>query len=205
MVSDITSSVAICNLALQRLGESTQISAIDDTTVYGKRFNLIYEQTRDEELRSNVWQFAVKRSASTLTANSGTNNTGWLYQYVEPSDCLRVVNIYQLNVAGVDAVPYDLPGVTNWPYIVEGSVIYTNLDSAYCKYIGQVTAPASFDPFFVDALACSLARKIAIATARAPDVKQMMDSEYTLAVLRARQYNAIEKANKKRPSFWWRL
>jgi len=205
MVSDITSNVQICNFALQRLGESTQITVIDDTTVYGKRFNLIFEQTRDEELRANIWQFAVKRSSSTLTAAASTSNTGWLYAYNEPSDCLRIVDIYQLNVAGVDAVPYDLPGVTPWPFLVEGSTVYTNLDTPYCKYIAQITSPTSFDPLFVDALACRLATKIAVATSRAPDVKQILDAEYAGTLLRARAYNAIERKNPKRPSWWWRL
>ena len=56
--------IQIFNKALQRLGETKLVTAVDgtDTGKYGSIAAVEYYATRDEELRSHVWKFAVKRS-----------------------------------------------------------------------------------------------------------------------------------------------
>ena len=64
----------IFNKALQRLGETKLVTAVDgtDTSKYGTIAGVEYYATRDEELRAHVWKFAVKRA---LLVSSYVNAT----------------------------------------------------------------------------------------------------------------------------------
>ena len=80
--------VQIFNLALKKLGEEVvTVSSVTggDTSKYGKLAYPLYELTRQEELRSYHWQFAIQRvqltqaqvtTTATWTATSNVLNVG---------------------------------------------------------------------------------------------------------------------------------
>ena len=70
--------IQIFNKALQRLGETKLVTAVDgtDTGKYGSIAAVEYYATRDEELRSHVWKFAVKRSLLVPAYSIGTGSWG---------------------------------------------------------------------------------------------------------------------------------
>lgn len=60
----VLTDTQIANLALAKLGEQVvRVTAVDgtDTSKYGKLLAQLYELTRQEEIRSFKWQFAVQR------------------------------------------------------------------------------------------------------------------------------------------------
>lgn len=64
MAPIVLTDVQIANLALVKLGEQVlKVTAVDgsDTSAYGKMIFPLYELTRQEELRSYKWQFAIQR------------------------------------------------------------------------------------------------------------------------------------------------
>ena len=96
------SDVQIGNLALLKLGEQVvRVTSVTgaDTSKYGQMLSQLYELTREEELRSYKWQFAIKRiqvnqaqvttnaiwTAGSTTMQVGTTTgmiAGWLVSSV---------------------------------------------------------------------------------------------------------------------------
>jgi hypothetical protein len=74
MAGNALSDLRIFNNALYRLGETYQVTAIDgtDTSKYGLFAGAQYNATRDEEIRTHQWKFALKRSALIQAYYNGT-------------------------------------------------------------------------------------------------------------------------------------
>jgi len=72
MAGNVLTDLQIFNKALLRLGETSQVIALDgsDTSKYGLLASLEYYATRDEELRSHRWLFALKESPAVIAAVS---------------------------------------------------------------------------------------------------------------------------------------
>jgi hypothetical protein len=151
----VNSRVDICNLALNSLGEN-QISSLDDLDDVSVICNLHYYPLLDEALRRHDWLFATMRQ--TLADSADTNNTIYEYNYTLPEDpyCLKVLKLLDENNVELDREDY--------PYIIEGRTLYTDLEDAKIKYIGRVTDVTDFDAafalFFAEYMAWKLAYRI---------------------------------------------
>lgn len=91
-----SSAVDVCNLALTNLGVGTEIAELDERTAEAKACNRVYENARDEVLRSFNWPFAKKHVALALVTTKGdashpTSEFKFSYRY--PSDCLMARKI----------------------------------------------------------------------------------------------------------------
>lgn len=94
--------------------------------------------------------FATDLAAAKWTVYSTRPSFEWDYQYVLPSDYLRMIYNYSENES-------DLP---NERFTIESKKLLTNDDEALIVYIRQVTDPAEFDPLFVEILVLQLALKL---------------------------------------------
>lgn len=171
----MTSIVQICNIALSNIGEQ-RISALTDNTERARLCNLRFEDCRDAVLRSYPWKCAVARSAlaSTTTAPAW----GFTYQYVLPSDCLRVLDIEEFNQ----------------PYEIEGKFIVTDATSVKLKYIQRVEDPNQFDSLLIHAVALKLASELAEAVSGRADLRDRMLSKYLQVISEARGVDATERS-----------
>lgn len=139
-----TSEVSICNAALIHLGQDN-ITALTDGNKRARICNQRYQPIRDRLLRSHPWRFAITRT--NLAADAATPEYTWAYQYEQPVDSLRVLNLKD---------PYI-------PWIKEGSKILTNEAAPlYIRYIRTVTNPTQFDASFVELLSVELAISMCI-------------------------------------------
>lgn len=151
----VNSRVDICNLALNSLGEN-QISSLDDLDDVSVICDLHYYPLLDEALRRHDWAFAINRQ--TLADSADTNNTVYDYNYTLPEDpyCLKVLKLLDEDNVELDREDY--------PYIIEGRTLYTDLENAKVKYIGRVSDvtdyDASFVLFFAEYMAWKLAYRI---------------------------------------------
>jgi hypothetical protein len=138
----------ICNLALGLLGEPP-ISDIDDTdskaAMYCRQF---YGQCRDALLMKHTWPCAIKRA--TLQQCSAAPEFEYAYAYTLPADYLRMLHPEEKTLQY--AIEYDADGIR---------VLVCNSDEVRIKYLAKITEPGRFDALFVDALAASLAARIA--------------------------------------------
>lgn len=137
------SAVAVCNVALSRIGQQGIMSFADNTNT--ARLCLVaYDPSRRSMLRMMRPGFAKKRfSVPKLATNP-------IWSYAEagqlPADCLLVIEV-------------DQPEDVRWA--VEGRTIVTDgsmpLD---ILYIRDAQDPPEFDPVFDDALADQIAAEI---------------------------------------------
>lgn len=87
----INSAVAICNLALDFIGQASNIASITaPTTDIEDLMARHYDICRQETLRMNPWHFATKTAMATRI---GTPLTDYLDQYAFPSDLVRFLSI----------------------------------------------------------------------------------------------------------------
>lgn len=76
------------------------------------------------------------------------------------------------------------------------------IDFLEMKYVEQVINPAFFDSMFAHALALRIASKICISLTKNPQIKQMIDQEFSSIFLAAKTSSSEEKQIDQ-PDPWW--
>lgn len=183
------SEVAICNLGLQKIG-AARISSLSDASETARECNAAYELLRDRELRSNRWKFAITRT--TLAPSSTTPDFAYLYAFLLPSDCLRVLFPARI---GLD---WKIENHTGSPAILTNDG--TTLE---IRYVQRITDATKFDLLFVEALACKLAWHLCERLTQSNSKKAAALEEYKMCMAEARRMNAVEIGTLKQPVDEW--
>lgn len=177
----------ICNRALAKIGERPIADLSDDTTA-ARACRAIYAVARDAELSAHAWMFATARAS--LPASATAPEWGWQRSFPLPSDCLRL-----LTVRGGDR-----PGL----YELENRAVVTNLPAPLrVRYVRRVTDSLSFDPMFVEALACRIALELAERITQSTSKRQLAQGEYRAAITAARQANSLPQPAEVMPDTSW--
>jgi len=151
-----TSAVAICNLALSRIGNGQAITALTEASAAAVQLNAIYEATRDYVLRAFPWGFAKRIVPLALVAENPS--TDWLYSYRVPSDCLRVRRIVNPSGRGpLPPVPFDVASDD------QGLLVLTDLENPTIEYTTRITSEGLFTSDFVSVFAWRLVIDSAVA------------------------------------------
>ena len=156
--------VSIVNIALSRMGSSTIITSLSDTTdIQAIQANLIYTETRDALLREYPWRFATRHIK--LEQNyADINQSEFLYSYCYPDDCLRILKIYSEGNEKEDGrEEHEIYSIDCYNDV---RIIATDVEDAYADYIAQITDPELFDPNFASCLAWRLAAEFAVVFSR---------------------------------------
>lgn len=165
----MTTTTEICNLALSEIGARLLVDFATDTTEEARACRLHYAQTRDALLRRHQWNFALKRAD--LDENATAPVSDWDTAWDLPADCVRVISL-----------PSENPYAPHQEFAVEGRRILTrDLTAATLLYVSSAAPIADWDPLFVDAMALSLAIKLAKSIAH--DVAMAQAAAATLAQL----------------------
>lgn len=174
------SKIDIYNMALDLLQEVSLTSTADEGDVAGW-LNRNYPTSRDAELRSHPWNFALTRAS--VAEDSTAPTFEWLHQYTLPADLLALRTLTEGGKINGKPVPYE----------VEGEKILTDCTSPLkIRYIRRVTNEGEYDPLFVEALVAKLAWKMAHWMTGKSSFVQIAQEAYTDAVLLARGADAIE-------------
>ncbi len=169
----MTSIVAVCNRALSKIGDELIITSVDDDTKPARYCKALYEDTRDFVLRSYPWRFALKRYV--LAPLKEKPLFGYDYQFVVPSDCLRVWKTSNQQ-----------------RYQVEGRHILADRNSFSFIGISRIEDATLFDPMFVEALALRLAAELAVPLTASVSLKENLVKEYQQFVQQAKTASAME-------------
>lgn len=165
MASVYTAPEDIVNAALVRIGHPKRIGSLFEGSDQAKAALDIYGQTRDELLRLEDYDFSEKISAAVLSGNNAP--APWLYQYIYPTDCVRIRDMYGSAYLADTNDP--LPNLYSRAIdIVNGTqtdVVNANISPATLVYTEQVTNPQLWDSGFTEALIASLARRLAMLLA----------------------------------------
>ena len=183
------SNVSICNLALQKLGQS-RIVSLDEDNSNARHCNVCFEPLRDRELRAAMWNFSIKRA--TLAAHATAPDFTYSYAFPLPTDALRIILPARL---GLD-----------WKIEShEGSpAILTNDGSSLeIRYVAKITDPTKFDALFVEMLACKIAWHLCEVITQSNTKKQALNAEYTELKREAKRINAFERIPEEEPQDSW--
>lgn len=172
------SEVAICNMALHRVGGSS-IADLDEDTKAGRVCNAFYDHARDFVLASYPWKCIMKRArAAQLTSSPAFE---YDYSYQVPSDCLgwiRCGDAYGFN----DEIDF----------VVEGDKIHTDETELYIQYARRETDPTKFDALLVQSIACYMAYLIAVPLQASIALQNAKYQEFLQTVQQAERVNAID-------------
>jgi len=168
-----TSVVQIVNNALVKIGANAILTLTEDSEA-ARSSNLIYEQIRDACIRDHVWNFAVNRVE--LAQNSTAPAFEFAYQYNLPSDCLRVLQMEDLDMF----------------YKIEGGKLLTDEGTAKIMYLARVEDVNLFDSMFVEALSARLAAELAVTLAESNTLYSNMMEMYNRKLGDARSMDAQE-------------
>ena len=141
-----TGITEICCAALELIGgESiTYAQYVAASTTEARLCKRFYEPIRDFSLRSHPWNCAVTRVE--LTVVDGEEPAfGFSYYYDLPADCLRVLNMEDLN----------------YTFEIEGRRLLTDETTAKIRYIKKETDVTQYDPLLVEVITINLALKLA--------------------------------------------
>ena len=153
----MSSEVDICNLALSYLGDTANISSLDEGSVQAELCRRFYPMARDMLLEKHPWSFAVTREPLALLAE---RVGGWRYAYSAPNKMLQALAILRDGWWGGRDTSSDIPFLIE-STITGGRIICTNQQHAILRYIWAVDDPVRFPPLFTIALAWLLASKLA--------------------------------------------
>ena len=170
----MASVVGICNIALSNIGDE-KISSLTDNNDRARACDLRYEDTRDSVLRAHPWNCATTRVE--LAVSTDAPVWGFTYKYALPSDCLRVLDVYDYTV----------------PFSIEGRFLLTDNSTGKLKYIARITDPNVYDILLQQAIGIRLAAEIAEALTGRTEVKQEMYQKYLLILSEARGVDSQEK------------
>lgn len=189
----MASDTDIANHALRLLGQGTIVS-LDDGSDTGNKVDDIYEDTRDNLLRSHPWNFATKRVQ--LARSSTAPAFEFDYAYVLPADWLRTISVHD-NDAGHGTVLYraELLGTQR--------VLVSSSDAIYLRYVSQVTDPNLMSVDFRMAFVLSLARDLSISIASSNTMQESFDRQAQRALAKARSTDAMGSFPEFRPRGSW--
>lgn len=177
----MASEVDICNLALAHLGDTATVASLypPEGSAQAEHCARFYPIARDTLLEMHDWDFATKRSNLALL---DITLPEWDYVYARPNDSLVIIAIlpplanddYSTRFAPSDSYGYSalnepLIGYgqyTPQPFATETTstgerAIYTDQESAVCRYTYKVTDTTKFSPLFTTTLSWHLASMMA--------------------------------------------
>jgi len=139
----MASKVDICNSAMRKIG-AARISDFTENSKEAELCRDAYDIIRRRLLRSNSWNFALKRANLAETPGDPLNE--WAHSFQLPTDCLKIVS------------------TTNDPcrYVQEGRLILTNEGTIGIKYVSDAELVNEFDPSFFEVLAFELAMDLCV-------------------------------------------
>lgn len=190
----MTSTVDICNYALNMLGAST-ISALDENSKVARIINQRYEGARDYVFREHNWNSLVRRAE--LSQSTEAPVYEYQYQYALPVDpyCLRVLEFSN----GSMSYPQDnMMTTTGGPvFVIEGRNLLTDEGTAKIKYIARITDPNQYDSGLIETLASFLASDICYAVTGSTSLVQVTYAKYEQVLRNARHTDATEGASSR--------
>lgn len=185
----MVSTVDICNLALDELGEEA-ITALDEGTTVANLCNRNLGPARDELLRAHPWNFAIKRRKMARLA--AVPDFGFAYAFQKPVDWLRTISVHA-----------DSGGFGSAEYRMEGEQVLSDSPTLYLRYVARVDDPNAFDVLFVEALALKLAARLTKAITQSSAEKERIEVLAREVVRQARAVDAVEDFPDQPPLGSW--
>ena len=158
------SKIEVINRSLLKLGEAP-ISSFN-SAVYGKSYEVLYDDMKKMLLSMYPWRFAVaeKKLAKDVAPYNGKA------KYCLPSDYLMLLKVYGSNVADADyTVDYE---------IVENFVVADCENGVVIEYVKNIDDDKKFSQLFREALVAKIASEISMRVKHSLELKQIFENEF---------------------------
>ena len=189
----MTSATDIANIALSHLG-AERIGDLADNTRSARAMNARYTHTRDLELSSHPWRFAVRRVK--LPALTGPAPWEFPHRYARPADDLRPLRLGEHTVApdrGIRQV-----------HTIVGREIHTVLGAPLpYEYVSRDVPEDDFPPLFREVLALRLAMSACVEITQSDALGQRLAALLRDTESEARRTNAMWSGARSRPIGPW--
>lgn len=178
MSTNVSSEVAVANLALQRIGIGA-IAALDGNDKPSVAANRIFADTRDEIQRMFPWTCLVTREALSTSASGDA-----AFDYV------HTLGLGTLTV--LEVIDEDDSSAENIPFRREYRDLYTDLQTGYVRFTEQTTNITPWDPLMLTAIETRMASKLALWLTGKIQLSQLLHQEFMQTITLAIQVKAIE-------------
>ncbi len=168
-------NIDIVNQALQVIGVSP-ITSFDEEIEQARKAKQIYDTTLQFLLSEHRWNFAIRVKKLPLLTNNDLSDM-YEYCYSKPSDIIKIVEVIDVN-------GYEIK------YLDQDGKIYTNDENAYLRYVFYLEDANKYPPYFVEALKYKLASELSISLVGRTDLVQLMYNQYTIALQKAKAFDA---------------
>jgi hypothetical protein len=186
----MASIVAVCNMALSRLGTRARIADPREDSVEAQHCAIWFDPARDAALRAHDWNFA-RRYLRLAARADVTPPTGWALAYSYPGDCLRLRGILPEQAPpSAFQVASALDGAGN-----AVRVILANVAAAEAWYTARIVDAELWDAGFVRAMAAMLAAHVALPITQKESIAQAMALRAQLELAQAMADDANEGVN----------
>ena len=185
-MADIT---GICNSALAKVG-AARITDLDEGSKNAKLCAELYARCRDDLLRAHSWNFAASRAK--LARAAAAPAFGYAHAYALPADCIRSVSAHG-SATGKGALVYK----------IEGRQLLSDAEAVYLRYIRRVEDVNLMPPDFREALACLLARELAVPIAQSNTLEDKLEARFRTRLRRARTTDGLEDTAEPLPPGAW--
>lgn len=191
----MASKVEICNMALSSLGAKQTIQDLDDDNSTESRTLLLhYDTALDTCLSYSDWSFARTFATSALLSASPPDD--WLYMYAEPANFIRMIQI-------VDEYGNRMTKPRKFQRsMYDGArVILTDTETPVWRYVYRNTDPVTYSPEFTDALAASLASRVAMPLTRKRELREAALVDYARLIGMAAAKDANDSQDRDEPRY----
>jgi len=183
----MASQTAICNRALECLGDAPIVS-IDDDTKQAKALRRVYDNTRRAFLCEHPWHFAKKRAS--LPASAVSPVWGFRHGYPVPPDFLRLLAVRNGPDFSLEA------DATGSQWILSDAEAPLDI-----LYLYDAADPGRLPPHAVEALARWLAYDVVEDLTQSNTKKQDAAQGLAIALTRAKRINGAQKQPDPYPAF----
>ena len=185
-MADIT---GLCNSALAKIG-AARITGLTEGSRNAGLCAELYEKCRDDLLRAHSWNFATARAKLARAADAPA--FGPSHAYLLPGDWIRCVAAYG-----------DEGGQTVLLYRIEGNCLLSDAEDVYLRYVRRVDDANLMPADFREALACLLARELAVPIAQSNSLEEKLEARFRTRLRRARTTDGLEDQPEPLPLGTW--
>ena len=183
----MASQTAICNRALEYLGDAPIVS-INDDTKQAKALKRIYDDTLKAFLTDHPWHFAKKRGS--LPASATIPAWGFRQGFPVPVDFLRILSVRNAPEFSLESDT----GGSQW--------ILCDAEAPLdILYIAAISDPGRLPPHAVEALARWLAFDVCEDLTQSNTKKQDAAQSLAIALNRAKRINGMQKQAEAYPVY----
>ena len=196
----VTSTVAICRMALSNIGSTATIESIDEDSKEASLCKIWFDQARLETLEAFDWSFARRRANLAVHSEEAPEDE-WAFRYQYPDGCVSFRRIKNPLGDTADAVPFE----TELNGDGTQKTILTDEEDAQGIYTADITDPGLFSRHFVQTLARKLGSHIAFDITGKQEIVDKQNQAWAFMISTAMGHNANERqAKPPREAEWIR-